>query len=56
MFKLFYIGALLYLLYRVIIIPFLGTPKQAPKANIKAENPKEKKIDDNDYIEYEEVD
>ncbi len=56
MFKLFFIGVLIYLLYRVSMTSSLPTPKQKTKANIKENKSKERKIDEDDYIEYEEVD
>ena len=50
MFKLFTVCALVYILYRISSTPNLLTGKK-DKKNIKNKN-----VDENEYIDYEEVD
>jgi hypothetical protein len=50
MFKLLFISALIFVLYRVVMGPYLAAPTMK-----KEEDPKAKPEDD-DYVDYEEVD
>jgi hypothetical protein len=49
MLKLLFIGALIFVLYRVVMGPYLAAP------TMKKEDPKSKPEED-DYVDYEEVD
>ena len=47
MFKLLFVGALVYLLYRVVMQPYLDGPTY--------KNPDIEKPEDDDYVDYEEI-
>lgn len=55
MFKLITIVALIYLFYRVTFKPKQIENSETPPNIIDSEPPKKKDIDDDDYIDYEEV-
>lgn len=56
MFKLLFIGGLIYLLYRISIPSSLQGPKDMKDSIVTPKKSKEKKVDEDDYIDYEEVD
>lgn len=55
MFKLLFIGGLIYLLYRMSIPSSLQSSKDKDSI-VTPKEAKEKKVDEDDYIDYEEVD
>ncbi|MFT4667192.1 MAG: hypothetical protein ACI8YQ_000491 [Polaribacter sp.] len=48
MFKLIFVGGLMYLLYRMVMGPYLEAPKMKEEPKIKPE--------EDDYVDYEDVD
>jgi len=48
MFKLIFVGGLIYLLYRMVMGPYLEAPTMKEEPKIKPE--------EDDYVDYEEVD
>ena len=57
LFKIITIATLIYILYRISIKPAIPAPKEEEKTRVN-ESTKEKKkpVNDDDYIDYEELD